>query len=255
VPWDITTLTYTGTSLDISALSTAPTGVFFDPSGTKMYLSSNTGTPNDAVHHWNLSTAWDLASVSYVGYLSVTAQETAPQGLSFSNDGLRLFVVGTTGDDINVYTLTTPWDLTTAVFLTNYTFLSMGLTIATPTGFCISPDGKYSYVLNDIASTATAFQLDIAEYEWNATGTLNANGNLNVYQDLTVSGDVTGPLNVTGTVTSPALVASNGLVVNSNTVSASYSIPSGSSAMSAGPMSVSGGVVVTVPSGSRWVVL
>jgi hypothetical protein len=59
----------------------------------------------------------------------------------------------------------------------------------------------------------------------------------------------------TGSLTAPQTVASNGLVVNSNTVSASYSIPSGSSATSAGPMTVGSGVVVTVPSGSRWVVL
>jgi hypothetical protein len=59
----------------------------------------------------------------------------------------------------------------------------------------------------------------------------------------------------TGELQASALVASNGLVVNSNTVAASYSIPSGSSAMSAGPMSVSGGVTVTVPTGSRWVVV
>jgi hypothetical protein len=59
----------------------------------------------------------------------------------------------------------------------------------------------------------------------------------------------------TGSLTAPQTVASNGLVVNSNTVSASYSIPSGSSATSTGPMTVNSGVVVTVPSGSRWVVL
>ena len=59
----------------------------------------------------------------------------------------------------------------------------------------------------------------------------------------------------TGTYTAKQLSASNGLVVNSNTVSASYSIPSGSSATSAGPMTIASGVTVTVPSGSRWVVL
>jgi len=57
------------------------------------------------------------------------------------------------------------------------------------------------------------------------------------------------------TLTAPIVSASNGLVVNSNTVSASYSIPSGSSAMSVGPMTVASGQTVTVPSGSRWVVL
>ena len=59
----------------------------------------------------------------------------------------------------------------------------------------------------------------------------------------------------TGTLTAPAVSASNGLVINSNTVSASYSIPSGSSASSVGPMTVASGQTVTVPSGSRWVVL
>jgi hypothetical protein len=59
----------------------------------------------------------------------------------------------------------------------------------------------------------------------------------------------------TGTLTAPAVSASNGLVINSNTVSASYSIPSGSSASSVGPMTVASGQSVTVPSGSRWVVL
>ena len=59
----------------------------------------------------------------------------------------------------------------------------------------------------------------------------------------------------TGSLTAPQTVASNGLVVNSNTVSANYSIPSGSSASSVGPMTVASGVVVTVASGSRWVVL
>lgn len=57
------------------------------------------------------------------------------------------------------------------------------------------------------------------------------------------------------TLTAPIVSASNGLVVNSNTVSASYSIPSGSSAMSTGPMTVASGQTVTIPSGSRWVVL
>jgi len=57
------------------------------------------------------------------------------------------------------------------------------------------------------------------------------------------------------TLTAPVVSASNGLVVNSNTVSASYSIPSGSSASSVGPMTVASGQTVTVPSGSRWVVL
>jgi len=59
----------------------------------------------------------------------------------------------------------------------------------------------------------------------------------------------------TGELQSSALVASNGIVVNSQTVATSYTIAAGQSAMSSGPVTLSGGVVVTVSSGSRWVVL
>jgi hypothetical protein len=59
----------------------------------------------------------------------------------------------------------------------------------------------------------------------------------------------------TGELQASTLVASNGIVVNSQTVSASYTIAVGFSAMSSGPVTLSGGVVVTLGSGSRWVVI
>jgi hypothetical protein len=59
----------------------------------------------------------------------------------------------------------------------------------------------------------------------------------------------------TGEFQSTALVASNGIVVNSATVSENYTIPSGSNAVSGGPVSVAGGVTVTVSAGSVWTVV
>jgi len=59
----------------------------------------------------------------------------------------------------------------------------------------------------------------------------------------------------TGELQASQVVASNGIVVNSATVSTSYSIPVGSNAMSSGPITIASGQSVTVPSGSRWVVL
>lgn len=49
--------------------------------------------------------------------------------------------------------------------------------------------------------------------------------------------------------------ASSPFFVNGLRATSSYSIPSGSSAMSAGPITIASGVTVTVPSGSKWVVL
>ena len=59
----------------------------------------------------------------------------------------------------------------------------------------------------------------------------------------------------TGTLTATVLNSSNGITINSKTVAASYTIPSGSSGLSAGPITIASGQTVTVSSGSRWVVL
>jgi hypothetical protein len=59
----------------------------------------------------------------------------------------------------------------------------------------------------------------------------------------------------TGEFQSSALVASNGIVVNNATVSVDYTIPSGSNAVSAGPVTVASGITVTVPSGSVWAII
>lgn len=59
----------------------------------------------------------------------------------------------------------------------------------------------------------------------------------------------------TGEFQSTVLNATNGIVVNSATISADYTIPSGSNAMSAGPVTVASGVTVTVSSGSVWAIV
>ncbi len=57
------------------------------------------------------------------------------------------------------------------------------------------------------------------------------------------------------TVSAPIQRASNGIVTNSKTIGNSFTIPSTDNATSAGPVTLSAGVTVTVSSGSRWVVL
>lgn len=59
----------------------------------------------------------------------------------------------------------------------------------------------------------------------------------------------------TGDLQSSQLVASNGIISNSSTVATSYIISTGNNSMSVGPITVATGQSVTVPSGSRWVIL
>ena len=59
----------------------------------------------------------------------------------------------------------------------------------------------------------------------------------------------------TGEFQSSIVNAGNGIYVNSQTVATSYTIASGTSGMSSGPITIASGQSVTVSSGSRWVVL
>jgi trimeric autotransporter adhesin len=75
--------------------------------------------------------------------------------------------------------------------------------------------------------------------------TQTAVGNLTLNNTTITSGNA----NVT------QVTAMNGLFYNSNTVSSNCTVGSGYNAMSAGNVTVANGVVVTVSSGSRWVIL
>jgi hypothetical protein len=55
--------------------------------------------------------------------------------------------------------------------------------------------------------------------------------------------------------TAAVVNATNGIIVNNSQIAASYTIPSGSNALSVGPVTAGVGATVTVPSGSRYIVL
>lgn len=78
--------------------------------------------------------------------------------------------------------------------------------------------------------------------------------------DLTITGTITPTNGLTfddGTVQTTAayMGANNCLFENNMTITADYTITTGRSASSVGPISVDDGVTVTIPDGSRWVIL
>ena len=52
--------------------------------------------------------------------LSVTSQDTVPVGITFNNDGTKMYIVGFAGKDINEYTLSTAFDVSTASYSQNF---------------------------------------------------------------------------------------------------------------------------------------
>lgn len=111
--WDITTATYSQKFAVGGDGATAPQGMQFKPDGTKFFIAcSNT----DRIYEYNLSTAWDVSTASYVQRISVSAQDTVPVGVAFKSDGTKMFVVGYTNDSVYEYHLSTAWDISTASY-------------------------------------------------------------------------------------------------------------------------------------------
>jgi sugar lactone lactonase YvrE len=79
----------------------------------------------------------------------ISAQEINASGLSFKDDGTKMYIVGTAGDDINEYDLSSAWDISTASYLQNYAMtLFPANTSSNPTGFYFKPDGTRIFCAN-----------------------------------------------------------------------------------------------------------
>jgi len=114
--WDVSTASYVQ-NYNPSAEETSLVGLFFKPDGTKMYIS---GTSGDDVNEYDLSIAWDISTSVYLQNFSVSAQDSAPVGLSFKPDGTKMYVLGGSGDDLNEYILSSAWNISTASYVQNF---------------------------------------------------------------------------------------------------------------------------------------
>jgi sugar lactone lactonase YvrE len=151
--WDISKAFYSGVNKSVSAQETSPTGLFFKPDGTKMYVL---GAIGDDVNEYDLSIPWLVSSASYVQNFSVASQDTAPNDLFFKSDGTKMYIVGNTGDDINEYDLSTPWDISTTSFVRNFSVASQE---TEPRGLFFKPDGTKMYICGTVGENVNEYDL------------------------------------------------------------------------------------------------
>ena len=168
--YDLATASYLQ-NFSVATQETVPQGIFFKPDGTKMYVIGRFGYD---VNEYDLSTAWDVTSASYLQNFSVAAQEAFPTGIFFKPDGTKMYVIGVLGDDVNEYDLSTAWDVSSASYLQNFSVAAQEIN---PTGVFFKPDGTKMYVIgtagDDVNEYSTGSAVDAtftypASVEWPA---------------------------------------------------------------------------------------
>ena len=75
---------------------------------------------------------------------SVSGQEITPTGIAFNNDGTKMFIVGSNKDEVNEYTLSTGFDVSTASFVDSF---SVSGQEDTPVGMAFNNDGTKMFIV------------------------------------------------------------------------------------------------------------
>ena len=142
--YDVSTASYASKTLDVSDEDSRPCGIRFNTDGTKLFV---TGFNSNYINEYALSTAYDISTASYSGdgeRFSVGSQDASPRDVEFNSDGTRMFVVGGAGDDINEYTLSTGFDVSTANFKSNYSVSSQE---SQPFSMAFNHDGTKMFMM------------------------------------------------------------------------------------------------------------
>jgi len=166
--WDLSTASFDSVTFSVASQELAPNALFIKPDGTTFWVAGN---GNDTVYQYSMSTAWDMSTASYDSVsFSVAAQGTYPVGIWFKTDGTEMYVADVAGVEVNQYTLSTAWDITTASFTTN---LSVSSEDTGPNSVVFNATGTSMFVsgiTNDAVfeyTLSTAWDLSTASYSGN----------------------------------------------------------------------------------------
>ncbi len=151
-----------------------PFGITFNDDGTKLYISGN---QNNKIFELDLGSAFNISSATQVGELATNAHangDPTPCGLTFNNDGTKLFLAGFHNHRIVYWSLSTPYEVETAG---NPGAFSVTSTANKPRDVDFNSDGTKMYVVSGTGDHIAAFDLDSA---FDLSGTVTHRGNYSV---------------------------------------------------------------------------
>ena len=180
-----------------------PEGFDISPSGNRVVVAQ--GGTLDRIRQYNLATPFDFTgTVTGSGTTTVSSIEAFPQDVSFSKDGDRVFVIGTGGDKIHVYSLVSSYTVGSA----DYEF-SVDLGVPSGFGIYFGDGGSRLYVAEGGSVDAiTQFDLpqgkfdEVAANDGAVEGSLaiaiegdtftSAGSTLTTPDDYSISGEIEG---------------------------------------------------------------
>ena len=175
---NLSTLSYTGNSINVQAQDTENRGVWLGPENasnvpTKMFM---TGGATQTVYEYGFTTAGNLSTASYSNVsFSVASQQGDTSGLAFSSDGTRMFILGRSPKGVHQYNLSTAWDISTASY--SNLFYSTSPTVTTPHSMTLSSNGEHLLIGDESGSNYFfSFSVGGASY---GTSTTWVNGTTN----------------------------------------------------------------------------
>lgn len=134
-------------SFDVSSEDSTPFGVGFNDDGTKMYML---GVSSGKIYQYTLTTPYDIGSVSLDKSLDVSGRDAAPSGITFNDDGTKVFISGVINGRFDQYALTTAYDIGTASW-------SKDFLVSSPRGIVFNNDGTTLFSVTSSGSV----------YPWN----------------------------------------------------------------------------------------
>jgi hypothetical protein len=228
--WDVSTASYAGISFSVAAQDTAPLGLWFRPNGLIMYV---VGSTSDTVFQYTLSTAWDVSTASYSGIsYSVAAQDTTPVQINLSEDGLKMWMLGSNTDAIWEYDLGTAWNVSTATLFNNF---YIGFQETSPSGMFIdSTAPNRVYIVGSTTDTVFQYYTENNSLKLDADN-LVVNGELRVENAFSVKSNafVEGSLGVQG-ATQLSTTSISGTLTSTSTTTLATSTSSQTVALGAG---------------------
>lgn len=148
----------------IAASTPYSEGFTLSPDGTKAYLVNHVDAETD---RYDLSTAYDVSTNTYVSSFFSSAEDATPSDCVFKTDGTKMYLAGSTNTTLYEYTLSTAWDITTAVYSTNSISVASQETLLKSIEF--KTDGTKVYVTGSSGSVheynlGTAWNISTATF-------------------------------------------------------------------------------------------